>query len=468
MGRGDRNKIPSAKRKLNMEEQEDQSQQKVAKRSSENIVGKSDGLSRKIQISKGKGEQNKSNANKAHSPKPKRKTTTVANKAAEDSVDGMNNNAVPNEKETIMELSQSKSTKTSHPIEQPTPGCSTECAESNETMDGQYDHIEIDLNAPTNDSFDESFDSEDGVQILPQQRDENDEEIPPEVVEKLKEHPIMQQYIDGVVDAKLRRMEKELMELKRDKGKRVINHKVSNAITAKSPSDTTLYKPGLNKESGTTPQDVINKISNFVEEIRIGTSKQASPSNTTHRSDKAKSRVNEPSSSRRDEAKDNADEVVLNAEHLKEKIQPPKGKSINYQKFIQSVDDDDEFFHVTCHIDDNLRSKISKGKFVDLERLLPKDRIGVGSLATNPSENRVELVTREGHTFFKPVKESQINGLRKWEQAFRIYAAIYTNANPERSGEIWQYIHTINVAASSYQWDNVATYDLTFRQLMSF
>ena len=31
-----------------------------------------------------------------------------------------------------------------------------------------------------------------------------------------------------------------------------------------------------------------------------------------------------------------------------------------------------------------------------------------------------------------------------------------------------QYMHGINVAASSYHWDNVASYDLTFRQLMAF
>ena len=70
--------------------------------------------------------------------------------------------------------------------------------------------------------------------------------------------------------------------------------------------------------------------------------------------------------------------------------------------------------------------------------------------------------------FFKPVRDNQITGLRKWEKAFRVYAAIYTDANPECSGEIWQYMHCINVAASSYHWDNVAQYDLTFRQLMAF
>ena len=66
------------------------------------------------------------------------------------------------------------------------------------------------------------------------------------------------------------------------------------------------------------------------------------------------------------------------------------------------------------------------------------------------------------------MKDNQITSLKRWEQAFRVYAAIYTESNPERSGEIWQYTHAINVAASSFRWDNVANYDLTFRQLMAF
>ena len=89
-------------------------------------------------------------------------------------------------------------------------------------------------------------------------------------------------------------------------------------------------------------------------------------------------------------------------------------------------------------------------------------------METNSGESKVELVTQGGHTYFKPIKDTQIHGLRKWEQAFRVYAAIYTDANPERSSEVWQYMHSINVAAASYQWHNVAYYDSTFRQLMAY
>ena len=44
---------------------------------------------------------------------------------------------------------------------------------------------------------------------------------------------------------------------------------------------------------------------------------------------------------------------------------------------------DDDFFHLTCHIEPNLFHRIEKGEFVELEKLLPKDKIGKSS-----NENR--------------------------------------------------------------------------------
>ena len=98
--------------------------------------------------------------------------------------------------------------------------------------------------------------------------------------------------------------------------------------------------------------------------------------------------------------------------------------------------------------------------------MLAKD----GSTRMFNEEKRIELVSRGGATFFTPVqdRDCKINSIRKWEQAFRIYVAIYTRANPERATEIWQYVYVINTAAMSYHWNNVAFYDCTFRQLMAF
>ena len=129
---------------------------------------------------------------------------------------------------------------------------------------------------------------------------------------------------------------------------------------------------------------------------------------------------------------------------------------------------DDDFFHLTCHIEPGLIHKIENGEFVELEKLLPRDRNSF--TRGGGAENRLEWVQREGGTFLVPAgnREHKITGIRKWEQAFRAYATIYCAAHPQRSKEVWQYISVINTAASAYVWDNVYNYDITFRHLMAF
>ena len=125
--------------------------------------------------------------------------------------------------------------------------------------------------------------------------------------------------------------------------------------------------------------------------------------------------------------------------------------------------EDDEFFHTTCHIDNVIRQKIKRGEFVELEKLLQK------RTQFEPEEKRLQLVNRDGESFFVPStdKETKIDGIKKWEQAFRVYITIYCEANPLRSGEILQYVDVIHRAARIFSWDNVARYDYVFRQLMA-
>ena len=129
---------------------------------------------------------------------------------------------------------------------------------------------------------------------------------------------------------------------------------------------------------------------------------------------------------------------------------------------------DDDFLHLISHIDPALKSKIEKGEYVDLDKLLSRDRNGPWSGEQADCE-RLEWVKTDTGTYLMPAKrQSKINGFRRWEQAFRVYATIYCGANPHRAREIWQYISVINTAASAYIWDNVYSYDITFRQLMQF
>ena len=115
-----------------------------------------------------------------------------------------------------------------------------------------------------------------------------------------------------------------------------------------------------------------------------------------------------------------------------------------------------------------MRQKIENGEFVDLDKLLPRDRIA--ALNGNYSDDsRMEWVQREGGMYLVPARrETRITNFHRWEQAFRLYTPIYCDKNPFHAKEIWQYISVIQTAASAYVWENVYGYDVIFRQLMAF
>ena len=175
-------------------------------------------------------------------------------------------------------------------------------------------------------------------------------------------------------------------------------------------------------------------------------------------------------------AKDKTEQAILDAEKYKAVLAEPPGayfaggrnvceQEMNKIGVVDAGISDDDFFHLTCHVDANLIGKIERGEFVDLEKLLPKDR------KRKSDKNRMEWVHSDGNTFLAPItdRSSKITSFRRWEQAFRTYATIYCGAeNSHRAKEIWQYISVISTASSSYIWDNVYDYDITFRHLMAF
>ena len=289
--------------------------------------------------------------------------------------------------------------------------------------------------------------------------------------------------------------------------------RLMQVVQVKSPSDTTIYAPGL-KNLGhancvTMPPmgnvhdlqnaDTINQISNFVERIRIETEQSQPqqpeqpqlPQPSTSRGGSTlplNGRPKEQQSHVRSQvmvdpqiarAQEFAANEVIQAEQYRAGIHKPQGRAnndisfnpnfvaangVNVSNLGVAMLEDDEFFHLTCHVDNSLRAKIERGEFIELEKLLPK---GKNFSQRFSEDTRMQLVNREGYSYWIPAEKEKINSVHKWEQAFRIYAAIYSKANPSRAYEIWQYIHVITTAAQSYTWDNVAEYDLTFRQLMS-
>ena len=148
----------------------------------------------------------------------------------------------------------------------------------------------------------------------------------------------------------------------------------------KSPSDTTIYAPALNKVNK-NPQgniEIIDKISNFVEGIRLETHFSHQPGSKSHEREKSRERAS--SNSEEDEgdpeptAQQLADETVLQAEKYQVVIEPPvRGKPM-VDMIPQREDkfNDDSYFHLACHVDNTLKNRIQRGEFIDLECLLPK------------------------------------------------------------------------------------------------
>ena len=59
-----------------------------------------------------------------------------------------------------------------------------------------------------------------------------------------------------------------------------------------------------------------------------------------------------------------------------------------------------------------------------------------------------------------------INSFKKWEQAFHVYAGIYSKQHPHRAWELIEYISSIETAPETFTWDNIYCYDQIFCDLM--
>ena len=168
-------------------------------------------------------------------------------------------------------------------------------------------------------------------------------------------------------------------------------------------------------------------------------------------------------------ARDRTNQVLLQAERQKATALAPEGTCLKVPDVDHNFNDDNpnNFCQVSCHVDMATTGKIMIGDFVEFAKLYPKNP---NNIRSDAEEGRIELVSKAGKTYFIPQSSQdsfRINNVRAWEKAFRVYAAIYTRANPHRAAEIYQYVHTINLAAASFQWDNVAYYDYHFRKIMA-
>ena len=307
-------------------------------------------------------------------------------------------------------------------------------------------------------------------------------------LQDIKSASDLEDLVERLVDKRLKEQEKAKTAKTPKRTNNRQGKEMANNLL-KSPSDTTLYTPALHKSNATNsvallnreilplitqPENIVDKISNFLYQVRGQTSNKDKVSAEGDALPGTSQDNQAPPSD--DEEIDCARQLILDAEKFKASVAPPKGITSNQYdvtdlmrvigdlKDTLDADNDDDFFHITCHVELNLRSKIANGEFVELDRLLPRMR---HERINDDRRNDLfkVIMTKEG-SFNVPEKD-KITNIRKWEQGFRIYAAIFSEANPSRAAEIWQYVHVINTAVSSYHWDNILEYDYTFRQLMA-
>ena len=251
------------------------------------------------------------------------------------------------------------------------------------------------------------------------------------------------------------------------------NNKRAGSILTKSNSDTTIYTPALKRQriqkSIGSPQvpienqgAVIDKITNFVDRLRLEASLCDGEPDVTPRVEEAVNEESEVSNKGPEEARaqsrEISDALILDAERNKAVIAVPKGKSndiktsVPPQPIVDVAQIDNQYFLSTCHVDETTREKIYNGKYVDLEKLLPNPK----KFRTS-EEGRAgfELIKKDGLKYLVQnedgAKDNKITGVRKWAEAFRIYTALYSKANPLRSAELMQYMHTIHLASGSFQ-----------------
>ena len=197
----------------------------------------------------------------------------------------------------------------------------------------------------------------------------------------------------------------KMQEMDKDKDKQVDKTGTGkNDNFIKSPSDTMIYVPALakNKISGSRIQHVelprqqaqdvpvevtevmhaspvvLNEmISNFVDSVRL-------EQQDLQEKERRKSSANQKDTGYK-EAGSKTDRAVLEAEKFRASITAPNpGRCEQSQIVVNTAGipdigagvSDDDFFHLTCHIDPSLLLKIEKGEFIELEKLLPRDKLG--------------------------------------------------------------------------------------------
>ena len=149
---------------------------------------------------------------------------------------------------------------------------------------------------------------------------------------------------------------------------------------------------------------------------------------------------------RQPEAKINrAEALVKEAEKATLLVHRPQGELLPSQLY-NHYEINDVYCQIGSHVKDSMCRKIECGQYINLAKLLTKRK-------SQDDDEKLEVVNKNGRMYFLPASETdsiKINNFEKWEEAFRIYASIYTKANPHRTIEIFQHIDNIKGATADF------------------
>ena len=165
------------------------------------------------------------------------------------------------------------------------------------------------------------------------------------------------------------------------------------------------------------------------------------------------------------------DKVIRQAEAAKARMNLVAGKSISSNQEKNSVRGtlahslyvDEKYCMMGNHVDRILRAKIVANEFIDFAKLLPRDKL-------IEEDGLLLPVQRGGQMFLQNASDRSlevINSFAKWEQAFRLFTHVYSEAYPKRSSELIQYNYVIHSASQRFSWENVYAYDRDFRKHIS-
>ena len=195
---------------------------------------------------------------------------------------------------------------------------------------------------------------------------------------------------------------------------------------------------------------------------------QPQPTTSRRRSEPPHHNERREEPERFDDGQQKIDQLIREAEQAKVRMYETPGREnfhnrMNNKGEIVYSRTDDDYILVSAHVDNNTRNKIVNGEYVDFARLIPRER-------ALEHDGRMELINKGGMTFFVPAHKRetpQISSFVRWEQAFHVFANIYTRQFPQRAPELIEYNFMIHTAALTYLWENVYAYDRDFRMHMS-